>query len=134
MQKSTAEYIARAKAALGDSRMSDRELGEKLGGYAQQTVAKGKHGNMSDPLAMAIAEILNKAGDRIDAGEILLVARAERENDERVKSALLAYAKKVLSSVPANAARAVGALAVALGMLLPAHDLRAADVGGAGRF
>jgi hypothetical protein len=125
--KKVSDYVLDAKRKLGDSHMSDRELGERLGGYATSTISNARYGVMTDPVAMKLADVL-----KIDAGEVLLIARAEREKDQQVKSALLAYAKKVLASVPARAASALGTLVVALGLLMPAHDAQA--VGGAGRF
>lgn len=129
--KSCAQYIADTKGRLGDNRMSDRELGERLGGYSQQAIAQCKTGRMTDPLAIAIAGAL-----RIDPGEVLWTARTERERDPAVRQHLEAWGRKVgkaMASVPANAARAVGALAVALGLMLSPMD-RAEAVGGAGRF
>lgn len=124
--RSGAYYVAQAKVKLGYGRMSDRELGVHLG-CSQSLIAQAKHNNMGDPLALKLAHLLG-----IDAGEILLVARAEREKDARVKSALLDYVGKVLSRLPAKALSAV-ALLVAGGMMtmqpLPAE----ASVGGAGR-
>lgn len=118
--KSCAQYIAESKARLGDPRMSDQKLGDHIG-YAQQTMAKAKHGDMSDPVAMKLAALL-----KIDAGEILLVARAEREKDERVKGALLAYAKKVFDSVSLKALSVIGALAVVLSLFQPAPNAQLA--------
>lgn len=108
--KTCAQYVAAAKSALGDPRMSDRELGERLGGYVQQNIARAKHGYMVDSIALAISKVTGH-----DPGEVLLVARAEREKDEAVRDALLAYAGKVLRLVPSNAAKAGAVLAVALG-------------------
>lgn len=110
--KSCAWYVAEAKRALGDERMSDRQLGELLG-YAQQTVAKAKSGSMSDPLALKIAAVL-----KIEGGELLLVAHAEREPRADVKAAWLSYAKNVVGRVPQKALGALCALTVALGMLV----------------
>jgi hypothetical protein len=121
----TGDYIERVRRVLGGESLTDAELGDRLGGYSQPMIGKAKAGIVSDPLAMAIAEALNKHGDKIDAGEILLVARAQREKDPRVKDALLAYAKKVLASVPSKAVSALGALAVALGLLFPPHPAKA---------
>ena len=121
--KSCARYIAESKAKLGDPRMSDRVLGEHLGGYIQQNIARAKGGYMTDPIAIAVAAV---TGD--DPGEVLLVARAERERDTTIRAHLMAYAKKALASVPSKAAAIVAA--VALGMFLPARDAQA--LGGAG--
>lgn len=128
MKKSAAAYIAQAKVALGNPAMSDAELGDWLGGYSQAMIGKAKAGGMSDPLSMKVAEVIGE-----DPGEVLIVARAEREKDERVKEALVAYVGKILASVPSKAVSALAALAVALGMMFtPAQDAQA--VGGAGRF
>jgi hypothetical protein len=136
VQKSTAQYIAQAKAAMGNAQMSDREFGERLGElgeqppYAQQTIAKAKSGNCSDPLAVRVAEVL-----KIEPGEVIWVARMEREKDPAVRMHLETwgrFVKKALASVPTKAVSALGALTVALGMLMPAPDAHA--VGGAGRF
>ena len=124
--KSCAWYIAEAKRVLGDPRMSDRELGERLG-YIQSNIARAKAGYMTDPVAIAVAEATGT-----DPGEVLLVARAEREKDSATRAHLLAYAKKALASVPSKVASAVAALAMALSLFLPAGDTQAA-VGGAGR-
>ena len=127
--KSCAQYIADAKAALGDSRMSDRELGEHLG-FAQQTIAKAKSGGMSDSVGLSVGELL-KSLDLVEhAGEVLLVAHAERDCDPRVSATLMDYAKNVVGRLPQRAVSALAALAVAVGMLLPARDAQA--VGGAG--
>jgi hypothetical protein len=124
--KKVADYVRLAKQALGDTHMSDRELGELLGGYSSSTVSNARYGKTADPFAMKLAEVL-----KLDAGEILLVARAEREKDARVRDALLAYAKKVLASVPSKAANAIAACAVALWLSLQPQPAEA--VGGVGR-
>jgi hypothetical protein len=90
--KSCAWYIAELKRRYGDDRMSDRQLGENLGGYSQQMIAKAKAGNMSDPLAVRVAEVLG-----LDPGELLLVARSERERDPTIAAHLRAYAVKTLA-------------------------------------
>lgn len=124
--KTTVYYVSEAKRALGDVHMSDRALGEAIG-YSQQHVSKAKCGYITDPVAIALAEAIG-----IDAGEVLLVARAAREPDEVVRGHLMAYAKKALRLVPSRAAGALAALAVALGAALtPDHAL--ARVGGDGR-
>lgn len=96
-----ADYITTAKAALGDAKMSDRELGVRLGGYSQQTVAAGKTGKMSDPMALKIAEVIGAV-----PGEVLMVARLEREKDPAVKAALTEWAGNVFSLLPKMAAPA----------------------------
>ena len=88
--RTCADFIALAKASLGDPKMSDRELGERLGGYKQQTIASGKHGNLSDNLALKVAEA---AG--VEAGEVIMAARLEREKDPEVKAAWAAWVGKI---------------------------------------
>ena len=126
--KSAAQYIADAKAKLGAAHMSDQKLGDHLG-YAQQTVAKAKSGGMSDHVGIKIAEVLG-----IPPGEVLWVARAERERDPVVRGHLERWARdvgKILASVPAKAVRVLVGASVALGMMgWPAHDAQA--FGGAG--
>jgi hypothetical protein len=97
----SSHYLAKARAVLGNPSMSERELGELLGGYSQSMIAKAKAGNMSDPLALRIAEVIGA-----DPGEVLTVARAEREKDPRVKAALLVYASKTLAALPSITAQA----------------------------
>jgi len=96
--KHCTDYVSEAKRALGAERMSDRELGERLG-YSQQTIAGAKHGNMSDPLALRLAELLG-----IQAGELLMVARLEREKDPAIRAALVEWAGNVFSLMPTKAA------------------------------
>ncbi len=93
--KSAAQYIADAKAVLGDVRMSDRELGDRLGGLSQQFISGAKRGQMTDPLAVKIAEVLG-----IEPGEVLMVARLEREKDETIRSHLKAWALKTFALMP----------------------------------
>lgn len=112
--KTCADYIAEAKAALGDPRMPDRELGERLGGYAQPTICGAKVGKMSDPLAIAIANTIG-----IHPGEVLLVARAQRERDTVVREHLLNYAGKVLGRASRAASLGLSGLAVMLGLWTP---------------
>lgn len=112
--KTAAHYIAEAKEKLGNRWMSDRELGEKLGGLSQPYIAGAKSGKMSDPLAMKLADVLH-----IEAGELLMVARVEREKDPAVRAALARYAGKVLASVPSKAAHVLAGMAVALTLALP---------------
>jgi hypothetical protein len=90
-------YIAEAKRVLGNERMSDSELGERLG-YIQSNISRAKLGRMTDPLAIAVARVTGS-----DAGEVLLAARAERERDAATRAHLIAYARKVLG-VPAGPA------------------------------
>jgi len=93
--KKCADYIAEAKAALGNPKMSDRELGERLGGYIQSNVARAKYGVMPDTIAIAVAKAIG-----VHPGEVLAVARAEREKNEEVKGYLLEWAKKSAALVP----------------------------------
>lgn len=84
-----AEYIRAAKLYFGDELMSDRELGERLN-YSQQTIAKSKHGEMSDPVAMKIAALL-----ALPAGQVLWAARTERERNPTVRKYLEEWALTV---------------------------------------
>jgi len=93
--KSCATFIAEAKAALGDARMSDRELGERLVGYAQQEISRAKHGYMSDTIAIAVAKAIG-----IAPGAVLQVARAERENNPDVRTFLLEWARETFAVAP----------------------------------
>ena len=121
------QYVELGKTVL-IGRPSDRALGEKLG-YAQSTIAEAKAGRMSDGIALALGELLVKHKLILHAGEVMLVAHAERKTG-RARATLLDYAKNVVASVPSKAASALCAFAVALGMFLPAHDAQA--FGGAG--
>jgi hypothetical protein len=128
--KTAAQYIADAKAKLGDPRMSDRELGVRLGGFVQSYVAGAKRGKMTDPLAVKLEELL-----KVEKGEILLVARMEREKDPQVRARLEAFVftvGKLLDRASKNAASAIAALAVALGLLLSPNPSEA-GAGGVGR-
>ena len=122
--KKVSDYVLDAKRALGDAHMSDRALGERFG-YTSSTISDARYGSASDHLAMKLAALL-----KVDAGEVLLVARAEREKDATVRAHLLAYAKKALASVPSRAVGAVCAFGLALGLFLPAHDAQAGGAGG----
>jgi hypothetical protein len=123
---SCAEYIAASKTCLGDPRLSDARLGERLKPtYSQSAIAAAKSGRMSDGIALAIGELLQKHGVIDHAGEVLLVAHAERDANPAVRKALMAYAKKVLDAVPSKAAAAVTAIVVVLSSLFPAHDAHA---------
>jgi len=97
--RTCSDYIAATKAALGDPAMSDRALGVSLGGYSQQTIAAAKHGKLSDPLALKLAEVI-----KLPAGELLMVARLEREKDPAVRAALVEWAGNVFSLLPMTAA------------------------------
>ena len=98
--KTCSDYVAEAKARLGNPRMSDREFGEHLEGYSQTAIASGKHGKMSDPMAVRVAALLG-----IPAGELLMVARLEREKDPAIRAALTEWAGNVFSLMPTKAAR-----------------------------
>ena len=86
--KTCADYIATAKEALGNPRMTDRELGVELGKaigrepFANSAVNGGKTGNISDRMAVAISVVTG-----IPAGEVLTVAKLARERDPVVKAA-----------------------------------------------
>ena len=129
--KNCAGYVALGKVALGDPRMSDKRFGESIK-RAQQTIADAKAGRMSDETALAVGELLVKHRLIEHAGEVMLIAHAERKSG-RTRSMLMDYAKNVLASVPSKAVGALCALAVALGgMFLPARDAQA--VGGDGEI
>lgn len=104
--------------------MSDRELGELLGGYSQTMIATAKAGRMSDPLALRVAEVVGA-----HPGEVLLVARAERERDGAVKAALIDYASKTLAALPSNTARTERGGMAAGHRLAAALALSPADIG-----
>jgi hypothetical protein len=105
--KSCAQFVAASKVALGDPRMSDRELGERLGGFGQSNIARAKAGYMTDPIALQVGELLKKHGRVEHVAEVLFVARAEREQDQRVRRAMLDYWRK--RSVPPRRAVKVSA-------------------------
>jgi hypothetical protein len=79
--KACSWYVSEAKRALGNARMSDRELGELLGGFVQPNINKAKRGYMSDSIALAIAQATG-----IDEGEILFVAHVSRDTNEAVRA------------------------------------------------
>lgn len=126
MKRTMAYYVTEAKRALGDPHMSDRALGERFG-YSRSLMQRAKNELCTDPLAIKIAEAIG-----IDPGEVLLVARAEREPDQVVKEHLLRYAKKALRLVPSKAVGVLAASAVALGALLapPPAEAHAGGKGG----
>ena len=127
--KTCADFIADAKGKLGNPRMSDRELGERLGGYAQQTIAAAKSGKMTDPVAVKVAEVLGKS---VDPGQVVWVARTERERDPVVRKHLEAWNRTVGKAL-ASASKTVGCVVAAVTMILmPAHDAQA--VGGSGEI
>lgn len=108
--KSTAYYVAQAKLHAGDAMMPDRQLAE-IFGCSQQMISLAKHGNMSDPLALKIADLI-----KAEAGEVLMVARLERERDEKVKKALQSYAAKIFASASKKVAASVLIAASTLGL------------------
>jgi hypothetical protein len=109
--KNCAQYVAAAKVALGDPRMSDRELGERLGGFGQSNIARAKAGYMTDPIAIELGELLRKRGVIEHAAEVVLIARAEREKDQRVRHTMLDYWRKRSAPRKSHAASA-GAVAL----------------------
>jgi transcriptional regulator with XRE-family HTH domain len=104
MRVKVADYVRRGKAKLGDPYMSDREFAEQLG-YSTSAVSNARYGNMSDLMALKVAEVLG-----IEAGELLQVARAEREKDPAVKRALLDWAWRKRSAPNHHRARPLAAL------------------------
>ena len=131
------KYIADCKEVLNDPRMSDRELGERLARpngdrpWSQQTIALAKTGQMSDALAIVVGKLLEKHEKVAHAGEVMLVAHAERKSGA-ARATLLDYAKKVLAALPANALKTlVGPVVAAVALSLQVPDAHA-SVGGAG--
>jgi hypothetical protein len=98
-----ANYIVMAKTALGDPRMSDRDLGLALArfnrgrSFGQQAISKSKV-RMSDEVALAIGELLRKHEKVAHPGEVVLVAHSERDADPHVRQALADYAKGVVGA------------------------------------
>lgn len=97
--KTPADYVRLAKLALGDECMSDRELGQHLGGLTSGSISNARYGRISDPLAMRLAGVIGTA-----PGELLMVARLEREKDPAVRAALMDWAKNVMALMPTKAA------------------------------
>jgi hypothetical protein len=96
---SCAQYIANCKRKLAFR--SDRELGERFG-CSTQAISIAKRGKMTDPLAIKIAEVLS-----IPPGEVLWVARTERERDPEVRKHLEAWGEavgKVIAAMPVGVA------------------------------
>lgn len=87
---------------------------------------------MSDKVALAVGELLVKHGVIEHAGEVMVVALAQRKTG-RARATMMDYAKKVLATVPSKAANTLVVFVAALWLLLPARDVQAAGVGGAGR-
>jgi hypothetical protein len=117
--KTCLQYILEAKTCLGKAKMSDRELGELLGGYSQPTVHGAKTGNMPDSIAIKLARVIG-----VPAGEVLMVARLEREKDPEVKAELADWAGKIFGLLPVDEVRPEAI--PALGVLVAGHDV--ADV------
>lgn len=135
-----ADYIALGKRCLPkDEKLTDEGLGLHLAKYnggvpfAQPTIAKCKRAMMSDSVATALGLMLVKHGVIEHAGEVVLIAHAERDANPKVRAVLSDFAKKVLSPAVRKASGGVGTLVVALGMLFaPTHEAWA--FGGAGGF
>jgi hypothetical protein len=122
VRKTSFTYVAAAKKKLGgqyELRVSDNALSKALE-CSEAMIAKAKAGNMSDPLAIKLATFIGE-----DPGEVLLIARAEREKDQVVKEHLLRYAGKALRLVPSRAVSAVAALTVALSAALSPSPVQA---------
>lgn len=142
--KSCAEYIAEAKRALGDERMSDATFGAQLEPtFAQQTISKARRGDCTDGVALAVGEVLeresrrlarasgDKSVERFYAGEVLVAAHAERDADPAVRKALADYAKNVLGRLSQRVVSLLAGLTLAGGLNLWPHDAYALP-GGAG--
>lgn len=92
--KTCTEYLDDAKAALGDAAMSDAELGRRLG-YRAGNISRARVGVMPDTIAIAVAKAIG-----IEPGEVLLVARAEREPNGETKRYLAEWTQRALAIVP----------------------------------
>lgn len=143
--KTAAQYLNEARKALGNARMSDAELGERLGGFGQSYISRAKRGVMTDPLALKIAEVIG-----IAPGEVLMVARMEREKDPAVREALFSWVGKISGLLDQE--RAVHDARVLAGPNVPELSIvdvampratkrsaplisqRGASIGGEGRF
>lgn len=95
--KKLADYVTQAKDRLGDRHMSDRRLGELLGGYSTTSMSQARYGRMSDGLAVKLATVLD-----IDAGELIWAARTARELDPVVRGHLEAWQMKVRRALDGN--------------------------------
>jgi hypothetical protein len=108
MQEITlADYVRAVKVCLGDPHMSDRALGQALPGkdgkgYSTSAISDARYGYMSDHLALDIGKVLEQHKAIEICGEVLVVARATREQNAEVKAALLSYVGKLLTLVPAK--------------------------------
>lgn len=129
-----ATYIARAKARIGDKQMSDERLGIELARrakrpepFSQSIIARSKNGRCPDSVAVELERVLS---DEVAIGEVLLVARAERENDQVVKERLMTFAKNVVGKWPEKVGGAIGALLMAACLWLQPQPSLAHEVGG----
>lgn len=95
MIRKPAHYIEMAKAYFGNPGMSDRELGERLGGLSQGFIARSKGGNMSDNLAFKLEQLMG-----LPPGEVIMVARAHREKDADIRAAVQSWVGNALALMP----------------------------------
>jgi hypothetical protein len=119
------EYVALGKECIGPG-STDAQLGELLG-YAQQTISEAKHGRASDEMALKLGQLLVKHGRLEFAGEVIVVAHAERKSGA-VQKALVEYAGKVLRLTASKATAAVLAAVVLCGTLLAPREALAEAV------
>ena len=92
--KSPATLIAECKEALGNPRLSDTELGKVLG-FSQPTVADYKAGRCSPRVALAIGELLTRAGKVDHPGAVVLSSYAQHASQRgRVRSTLCDYLRR----------------------------------------
>jgi len=124
MDRTNADHVAAAKAALGNVHMSDRELGELLSefssdgrSFSPQVIQHARAENMSDEVALAIGQLLQQR-DVIHAGVVLTVARAYREKKPQIRDVMMSFAAKTLTATPSKAAArsALGGVAVAVAL------------------
>lgn len=124
MQK-VSDFIRRAKVRYGEPRMSDRKVGELLGGYSSSQISDARlYERMSDHLAASLEDALG-----VEPGVIVLLARTAREKHPDIRRRLESYAKNVLGKLPEKIGGAIGALLMAACLLQPQPSL-AARVGG----
>ena len=81
--KTCTDLVSQARALFGYR--SDALLAAHIG-YAQQTLAHARSGNMSDAIAVKIAALL-----KLDPGYVVSLARAERETNRETKTHLEAW-------------------------------------------
>lgn len=129
------DAVLALKAKEGQPAMSDRELAMLLSqlsdgpAFTTARVSDARlYNKASDRLAGALEDALG-----VEPGVIVVMARAAREQDADIRRRLESFTKNVLCRVPMKAAGALGALAVALGLLLQPQPTLAHD-GGSGRF